>query len=185
MPLSSDLLDNWRMEEVPPCLEGDLKSAVPSSERDPDVLHAALLRETVERRRAECRAKMQADVVQLALDLLVREPDIDGFFGALTKTMVDEGDSHACGVWLIDDDQQRCDLWMTYVVDRLFTRSGGDWDALGFPRESMGSYLMAHTPGWSQTVQYGGDDPRLPEPVRAFIRRAGVQAIVITPLVLG
>jgi len=115
------------MEEVPPCLEGDLKSAVPSSERDPDVLHAALLRETVERRRAECLAKMQTDVVQLALDLLVREPDIEGFFGALTKTMVDEGESHACAVWLIDDECQRCDLWMTYVVDRLFTRSNGDW----------------------------------------------------------
>jgi hypothetical protein len=39
---------------------------------------------------------MQADVVQLALDLLVREPDIEGFFGALTKTMVDEGESLAC-----------------------------------------------------------------------------------------
>ena len=56
------MLDNWTMEEVPPCFEGDLKSAVPSSERDPDVLHAALLRETAERRRAECLAKMQADV---------------------------------------------------------------------------------------------------------------------------
>jgi signal transduction histidine kinase len=34
-------------------------------------------------------------------------------------------------------------------------------------------------------VQYGSDDPRLPDPVRAFMRRAGVQAVVITPLVLG
>src|SRR4029079_4273563 len=41
------------------------------------------------------------------------------------------------------------------------------------------------TPGWSQTIQYGADDPRLPEPVRAFIRHAGVQASVIAPLVLG
>jgi signal transduction histidine kinase len=185
MPLSSDLLDNWTMEEAPPCFEGDLKSAVPSSERDPDVLHAALLRETAERRRAECLAKMQADVVQLALDLLVREPDIEGFFGALTKTMVDEGDSHACAVWLIDEERQRCDNWMTYVVDRLYTRTSGDWDALGFPRESMGEHLYAHTPGWTQTIQYTGDDPRLPEPVRAFTRRHGVQASVIVPLVLG
>jgi signal transduction histidine kinase len=154
-------------------------------ERDPEVLRAALTRETAERRRAECLAKMQTDVVKLSLDLLVREPDIDGFFGALTKTMVDEGDSHACAVWLIDEDQQRCELWMTYVVDRLYTRTSGDWDALGFPRESMGSYLFAYTAGWSETVQYAGDDPRLPEPVRAFIQRAGVQAVVIAPLVLG
>ena len=185
MQLSSDLLDNWTMEEVPPCFEGDLRSAVPSSERDPDVLHAALLRETVERRRAECLAKMQADVVQLALDLLVREPDIEGFFGALTKTMVDEGDSHACAVWLIDDERQRCDLWMTYVVDRLFTRAHGDWDALGFPREEMGRHLFGYTPGWSQTVQYAAADPRLPEPVREFMARKKVQAAVISPLVLG
>ena len=76
------------MEEVPPCYEEEQVSAVHPDERDPDVLRTALTRETAERRRAECLAKMQADVVQLALDLLVREPDIDGFFGALTKTMV-------------------------------------------------------------------------------------------------
>jgi signal transduction histidine kinase len=174
------------MEEVPPCYEDDLTAArVRPDERDPDVLRAALTLETTERRRAECLAKMQADVVQLALDLLVREPDIEGFFEGLTKTMVDEGDSHACAVWLIDDDHQRCDLWMTYVVDQLYTRANGDWDALGFPRESMGTHLFSYTPGWTQTVQYSGDDDRLPEPVRAFIRRKGVQAVVITPLVLG
>jgi len=185
MPLSSDLLDNWTMEEVPPCFEGDLKSAVPSSERDPDVLHAALLRETAERRRAECLAKMQTDVVQLALDLLVREPDIEGFFGALTKTMVDEGESHACAVWLIDDERQRCDLWMTYVVDQLFTQANGKWDALGFPREEMGRHLFEYAPGWNRTIQYAADDSRLPEPVRAFMARKKVQAAVISPLVLG
>ena len=90
MRTSTELLDNWRMEEAAPCFEGDLKISVAADERDPEVLRAALIRETAERRRAECLAKMQADVVQLALDLLVREPDIEGFFGALTKTMVDE-----------------------------------------------------------------------------------------------
>ena len=77
-----------------------------------------------ERRRAECLAKMQTDVVQLALDLLVREPDIEGFFGALTKTMVEEGESHTCGVWLIDDERRalrRCG-WRT-SSDRLYTRA--------------------------------------------------------------
>ena len=70
---------------------------------DPEVLRAALIRESTERRRAECRANMQAEVVKLALDLLVREPDIEGFFGALTKTMVEESESHTCAVWLIDE----------------------------------------------------------------------------------
>ena len=54
------------------------------------------------------------------------------------------------------------------------------------PAREHGTVISSATrPGWSQTVQYSGDDPRLPEPVRAFIRRAGVQAVVITPLVLG
>src|SRR5437763_15864281 len=88
---------------------------------DPEVLRAALLRESDERRRAECRADMQAEVVNLALDLLVREPDVEGFFGALAKTMVEESESHTCGVWLIDESGQRCDLWMAYVKDHLFT----------------------------------------------------------------
>src|ERR687887_721485 len=86
-----------------------------SGSPDPDVLRAALIRESTERRRAECQAHMQTEVVQLALDLLVREPDIEGFFGGLTKTMVEESDSHVCGVWLIDEDQRRADLWMAYV----------------------------------------------------------------------
>src|SRR5437879_4922119 len=86
---------------------------------DPEVLRAALIREHGERRRAECLANMQTEVVQLALDLLVREPDIEGFFGGLTRTMVEESESHACGVWLMYDDEKRCDLWMAYVADRL------------------------------------------------------------------
>jgi signal transduction histidine kinase len=173
------------MESVPSCHEDHHQPDLLAEERDPDVLRAALTRENAERRRAECLARMQTEVVQLALDLLVREPDIDGFFGVLTKTMVDEGDSHACGVWLIDDEHQRCDLWMAYVVDRLYTRASGDWDSLAFPRESMAAHLFAYKPGWTATVEYQSEDERLPEPVRAFNRRAGVRAVVITPLVLG
>src|SRR5438093_9578609 len=99
-----------------------------ADEQDPEVLRAALRRETAERRRAECLARMQTEVVQLALDLLVREPDIDGFFGALTKAMVEESESHTCGVWLIDESGQRCELWMVYVKDRLYTPRKDDWD---------------------------------------------------------
>jgi len=156
-----------------------------ASSRDPEVLRAALIREAAERRRAECRVKIQTEVVQLALDLLVREPDIEGFFGALTKMMVEEGENHACGVWLIDDAHHQCNLWMAYLTDRLYTSKTADWDTLALPRESMASHLFGHTPGWSQTVEYQSNDSRLPEPVREFNRQAGVDSVVVTPLVLG
>src|SRR5262245_50256017 len=90
-----------------------------ASSQDPDVLRAALLREWSERRRSDCLARMQAEVVQLALDQLVQQPNIEGFFGELTKTMVEEGESHACGVWLVNETKDRCYLWMGYVKDRL------------------------------------------------------------------
>jgi signal transduction histidine kinase len=152
---------------------------------DPAVLRAALVREAGERRRAECMAKIQTGAVQLALDLLVREPDIEGFFGEFTKTLVEECESHACGVWLIDDDHQRCDLWMAYLVDGLRTRGSEGWDELELPRESMASHLFAYTPGWTRTVEYEGEDPRLPEAVRSFNRQAGVTSLAVAPLVLG
>jgi signal transduction histidine kinase len=153
--------------------------------RDPEVLRAALIWEGAERRHAECLAKVQTGAVQLALDLLVREPDIEGFFGAFTKTLVDECDSHACGVWLIDEGHQRCELWMAYLVDRLYTRDRRDWDTLALPRESMAAHLFTYTPGWAETVEYEGCDQRLPEPVREFNRQAGVESVAVAPLVLG
>ncbi|HYU78661.1 MAG TPA: GAF domain-containing sensor histidine kinase [Vicinamibacterales bacterium] len=152
---------------------------------DPDVLRAALRREADERRRAECRAKIQTRVVKLALDLLIREPDIEGFFGALTKTMVELGENQACGVWLIDDDQQRCNLWMAYVTDHLVTPKSDDWKTLTLPRESMASHLFAYTDGWTGIIEYQADDARLPDPVREFNLGAGVHSVVAAPLVLG
>ena len=141
---------------------------------------AALIRESGERRRAECRADMQTEVVNLALDLLVREPDIEGFFGALAKAMVEESESHTCGVWLIDESGQRCDLWMAYVKDRLFTPRKDDWEtsppvtgqalAVRKPRPIICS---TYRPGWNETVEYAGDDPRLPEPIRDLRLRYG------------
>ena len=88
---------------------------------DSDVLRTALLRESLARRRAECSATMQTEVVKLALDLLVREPDIEGFFGGLARTVVEESESHTCAVWLMDDSDAFCELWLAYVKDRLFT----------------------------------------------------------------
>ena len=177
--------------------EGPCGGATPL--RDPDELHssdpeklrAALLREMNERRRAECRADMQTEVVNLALDLLVREPDIDGFFAALAKTMVEESESHSCGVWLIDESAARCELWMVYVKDhRLYTPSKDDWDRNQDPGkrlacEDFAAHLYGYRPGWTSTIEYAQDDERLPEAMRVFAQRMQSATMVATPLVLG
>jgi signal transduction histidine kinase len=169
------------------CEADDQKHQPPKevTSSDPEVLRAALIREAAERRRGECMVKIQTEVVQVALDLLVREPDVEGFFGALTKTMVEEGENHSCGLWLIDEQQQKCNLLMAYLGDRLYTSTSSDWDTLEWPRESMGRHLFAHKAGWGQTIEYRSDDPRLPESVREFNRHAGVHSVVVTPLILG
>jgi signal transduction histidine kinase len=159
--------------------------------QDPNVLRAALIRESGERRRAECRADMQTEVVTLALELLVREPDIEGFFGALTKTMVEESESHTCGVWLIDDSGERCDLWMAYVKDRLFVPRAAVHEedrvakAKRFPCETLARHLFEYRPGWNETVEYASDDPRLPQAIRTFTCDMDSATIVATPLILG
>jgi len=158
--------------------------------QDPEALRAALIRESNERRRAECRADMQTEVVKLALDLLVREPDIDGFFGALTKEMVEQTESHTCGVWLIDETGERCELWMVYAKDRLYTPRKDNWGNAVEPGkrlacEAFSGHLFEYKPGWSETVEYRCDDPRLPETFRAFLRRMESATLVATPMILG
>jgi signal transduction histidine kinase len=152
---------------------------------DLGTLRDALAGEQKARERAECLAEIQTNAVQLALDLLVREPDIESFFAAFTKTLVEDCESHACGVWLIDQDQRACELWMAYLGDRLVTRTSDDWDLLTLPRESMAQHLFESRAGWSQTVEYGHDDQRLPDAVRRYNRRNGVDSIAVAPLVLG
>lgn len=147
-------------------------------------LSEALARETDDRRRAECMAHIQSNAVQLALDLLVREPDIAGFFRAFIKSLVEESESYACGVWLLDGDGSRCDLWMAQVQDRFFTKESHDWNTLTLPATSVAAQLMAYKQGWTETVEYTGDDSRLPEPVLAFNRTHGVESVVVAPLVL-
>ena len=164
-----------------------------AASHDPEVLRAALIREAGERRRAECSATMQMEVVTLALDLLVREPDIEGFFGALAKTMVEESESHTCAVWLIDDNVERCELWLAYVKDRLLTPPRGipapcqssDGSRKTFPCESMATHLFEYTPGWTQTVEYSGDDERFPSLIREFAAEQAWHTVVATPLMLG
>jgi signal transduction histidine kinase len=148
-------------------------------------LTEALARETDERRRAECMAHIQSDAVQLALDLLVREPDITGFFRAFIKKLVEESESYACGVWLLDHDGTKCDLWMAHVDGRFVTKESHDWDALTLPRTSVAAHLLAEKRGWTETIEYSGTDARLPEPVQAFNLASGVASFVVAPLVLS
>jgi len=159
---------------------------------DPDVLRAALMREAVERGRAECSASMQTEIVKLALDLLVREPDIEGFFGGLAKTMVEEAESNACAVWLLDEKNEKCGLWLAYMKDRLFTvPKGGLQHTPDTPSgkvaflEAMAVHLVGYEAGWSQTVEYAINDDRLPKAVREFAREMDWQSTIATPLRLG
>lgn len=159
---------------------------------DPDVLRAALIRESIEKRRAECSASMQTEVVKLAVDLLVREPDIEGFFGGLAKTMVEESESHVCAVWLLNDTDTQCELWLAYVKDRLYVpgkeralRSAEEMaDKVAF-LDAMAGHLFSYAPGWSQTVEYPATDERLPNAIRTFAAKMGWQSTVATPLRLG
>lgn len=161
---------------------------------DPEVLRAALMRESIERRRAECSADMQTEVVKLAVDLLVREPDIEGFFGGLAKTVVEETESNTCAVWLLDETTHTCELWLAYVKDRLFTPppkgmvskcADEGSGKTAFPCESMAAHLFAYEPGWAQTVEYSSSDVRFPDPIRAFASEMDWQSTVATPLRLG
>jgi signal transduction histidine kinase len=159
---------------------------------DPEALRAALVREWEGRRRAECSATMQMEVVKLALDLLVREPDIEGFFGALAKTVVEESESHTCAVWLLDDAGERCDLWLAYIKDRLFTPPRGRAPACqnadgttAFPCDSMAAHLFSHSSGWTQTTEYVAGDERLPADIRAFSLEKHWHMIAAVPLVVG
>jgi signal transduction histidine kinase len=169
------------------CVERATRPAEASSQ-DPEVLRAALLREFAERRRSECLTRMQAEVVQLALEQLVQQPNIEGFFGALTKTMVEEGESHACGVWLLNDDRDRCYLWMGFVKDQLYVAPSRDTNACPegtFPAARMAEHLFTYTPGWTRTTEYEIDDARLPDEIRAFTREKGLDGALVAPLVLG
>ncbi len=147
-------------------------------------LNAKLKQESEERQRAQCMAKIQNHAVELALDLIVREADIEGFFSAFMKSLIEVGESQACGVWLLDENSERCDLWMAYISEKFFIKDGPDWDSLTLPREAMAAHLFAYRQGWGETVEYSGDDQRLPENVRTYNRSIGLASIAVAPLVL-
>jgi signal transduction histidine kinase len=188
---SADQVTPFVEQEDGLCDGGEHAAPPELTSTDPAVLRAALIRESIERRRAECRANTQTKIARLAVDLLVREPDIEGFFGALSKTIVEESESHTCAVWLIDDDLGRCDLWMAYVKDRLYMPHhilGGRLSSemtRPFPADAMATHLFQHASGWTQTVEYSADDCRLPNVIREFNCEHGLRETVATPLLLG
>lgn len=134
--------------------------------------------------RSECFGRIQADAVQLALDLLVTEPDVESFFRVFVKKLIDDSDSRACGVFLLADDAERCELWMAQVGDEHFTKSSPDWETLAIPRNSMQEHLVGYRPGWRETVEYSAADPRLPACVRAYNEARGIETLFIAPLAL-
>ncbi len=154
------------------------------ADTDIQSLREALALEQAQRRRAECAAEIQGDSVQLALDLLVREPDITGFFRAFMQRVMEESESHACGVWLLDDERVRCDLWMANVRGVFYSRDLPDWGSLALPRDAMSAHLLAFERGWTQTTVYEARDPRLPASVHDFNEANAVASIVVSPLVL-
>ncbi len=168
----------------PTTREFDPGSHAPPHDRV-EALTRALDRAIDGRRRAECMATIQNDAVQLALDLLVTGKDIQGYFKAFIKSLVENGESDACGVWLLDDDGGCCDMWMAYIDGRFHTPDSGGWEALAMPRVAMATHLRDFAPGWTTTIEYGGDDPRLPLAVRRFNTDSGVASLLAAPLVLG
>jgi len=150
---------------------------------DAEALRSALLKEATGRRRAECLANIETEITKYTLDLLVRVPNLDAFFHALLKTLAEEGESHAAGVWLINEEKQSCEFWMAHLYGEVFTATN-----LGptlFPRLAMADLLFAHKPGWEQTIEYRSDDVRLPEIVRDFNSEQGLFSTVAAPLLLG
>ena len=51
-------------------------------------------------------------------------------------------ESHAAGVWLIDDDRRGCDLWMVHLDDAVFTAESPEWRTTTFPRQVMARHLF-------------------------------------------
>jgi hypothetical protein len=96
-------------------------------------------------------------------------------------------------VWLLDESNQQCELWLAYVKDRLFTPPKGavpkcaddGSGKIAFPCESMAVHLFEYGPGWQQTVEYSSSDERFPDPIRAFATEMDWQSTVATPLRLG
>jgi len=52
------------------------------------------------------------------------------------------------------------------------------------PRREMVEHLQSFAPGWNETIDYAGDDERLPESVRACNRSIALETLAVVPLKL-
>src|SRR5258706_14714797 len=112
-----------------------------SPEADVARLQAEVSTLRADNQRAECMASIQRDAVQLALDLLVTHPDLRGFFRMFTKRLRDDSGAHACGVWLLDESTNACELWMANVGGETLMAESPGWSSIALPRESMTRHL--------------------------------------------
>jgi signal transduction histidine kinase len=135
-----------------------------------------------DRQRAECMASIQSDAVQLALDLLVTHPDLRGFFRSFIKRLVDDADARACGVWLLDETTNTCQLWMANIGGETLMADSAEWASLDLPREGMARHLEVDPDVRGGVVQYDGDDNRLPPAVREFNRANEIGTLLLAPL---
>jgi signal transduction histidine kinase len=152
---------------------------------DVSALRSSLRHEATERRRAECLANIQTEITKYTLDLLVREPDLDGFFRALLKTLAEEAESQVAGVWLINEDKQCCDFWMAHFGGQVVTTKNLSEFGAAQKAEAQAQHLFDYKPGWVSTIEYGSDDPRMPEAVREFNAAHTPLSTVVAPMMVG
>ena len=115
--------------------------------------------------------------VQRALDLLVREPDVTGFFRGFIHNLVEESESQKCSVWLLSDDKSRCEFWMANVRGEFFSRDAIGGEQFARLRETMEAHLLADTAGWTSDDRIlgtgsatAGAGPRASTPQLAWSR---------------
>jgi signal transduction histidine kinase len=149
-------------------------------------LRSALLNEATERRRAECLANIQTEITKYTLDLLVREPDLDGFFRALLKTLAEEAESHVAGVWLLNEDQQCCEFWMAHFGGSVVTTKNLAEFSATQKALAQAQHLFDYKPGWVSTIEYRSDDPRVPDAVREFnAAKSEKLSTVVAPMMVA
>ncbi|MEO8256698.1 MAG: sensor histidine kinase [Acidobacteriota bacterium] len=173
MPADKDVACG-AVSQIEPLPDGDLPR-----------LQAALSSLSYDKQRAECMASIQRDAVQLALDLLVTHPDLRGFFRMFIKRLVDDAGAHGCGVWLLDEATNTCDLWMANLGGETLLAESPGWLSLDLPREGMTGHLASCAECRTAIREYQGDDVDLPEEVRRFNREAGVRTLLVAPMNLA
>lgn len=151
---------------------------------DTAALRIALAREAKERRRQECLSNIQTEITQYSLDLLVREPNLEGFFRALLKTLAEEAESQIAGVWLLNDDQPCCEFWMAHFGGQVVTMGNLAEFGVGEKAAAQAQHLFDYKPGWVSTIEYRPDDPRVPQAVRDFNAAHPSLSTVAAPMLL-